>query len=253
VAVVGAGTIATAHLDAYAAQPDAELTAVIDRHPERASRLASRYAIDSTYTSLPQALEDERVQAVSICTANESHAELATAALAAGRHVLIEKPLATSLERALAVQQAALRSGAVVQVGFVRRFSGNVQTLKRFVDAGDLGEIHYARASNLRRAGHPGGWYGARDRSGGGPLIDIGSHVLDLCWYLMGRPTPVTVSGNTYHRLGERSGLGPQRYRATEAASDSSVEDLANARSASPMAPRCCWTPATPCTPRRTG
>lgn len=228
-AVVGAGSIATAHLDAYAAEADAELVAVVDRHPERAAVLAGRYGIPEVYTSLPAALEDERVQAVSVCTANESHAELAVVALSAGRHVLVEKPLATTVPDAVAIQDAARRSGTVVQVGFVRRFSGNVVTLKRFVDAGDLGEIYYGRASNLRRAGHPGGWYGARERSGGGPLIDIGSHVLDLCWYLMGRPEPLTVTGNTYARLGERGGLGPRRYRATDAGSTSSVEDLANA------------------------
>jgi predicted dehydrogenase len=229
VAVVGAGSIATAHLDAYTAQADAEIVAVVDRHPERATALAQRYAAGTVYTSLAEVLEDERVQAVSICTANASHAELAVAALTAGRHVLVEKPLATSVADAVAVQEAARRSAAVVQVGFVRRFSGNVATLKRFVDAGDLGEIYYARASNVRRAGHPGGWYGARDRSGGGPLIDIGSHVLDLCWYLMGRPEPVTVTGNTYARLGERSDLGPRRYRATEPGAGNTVEDLANA------------------------
>jgi predicted dehydrogenase len=229
VAVVGAGSIATAHLDAYARQPDTELVAVVDRHPERAAALASRYGIPSSFGSVAEALLDQRIQALSLCTANESHAELAVAALDGGRHVLVEKPLATSVADAQAVQTAARRSGAVVQVGFVRRFSGNVVTLKRFIDAGDLGEIYYARASNLRRAGHPGGWYGARDRSGGGPLIDIGSHVLDLCWYLMGRPEPVTVSGNTYARLGERAGLGPQRYHAIEQVVESTVEDLANA------------------------
>ena len=229
VAVVGAGSIATAHLDAYAAEPDAEIVAVVDRHPERAAALAVRYGVSAVYASLAEALGDERVQGLSICTANESHAELAVAALTAGRHVLVEKPLATTVPDAVGIRDAARRSGAVVQVGFVRRFSGNVATLKRFVDAGDLGEIYYGRASNLRRAGHPGGWYGALDRSGGGPLIDIGSHVLDLCWYLMGRPEPVTVTGNTYARLGERSGLGPQRYRATDAGRTSSVEDLANA------------------------
>jgi len=226
---VGAGSIASAHLDAYLAQPDAELAAVVDRHPDRAAALADRYGIGATYQSLAEALRDERVQAVSLCTANESHAELAVAALDAGRHVLVEKPLATSVDGAVAVQEAALRSGRLVQVGFVRRFSGNVVTLKRFVDAGELGDIYYARASILRRAGHPGGWYGARERSGGGPLIDIGSHVLDLCWYLMGRPDPVTVSGNAYSRLGERSGLGPRRYRATDVRHPSTVEDLANA------------------------
>ena len=191
--------------------------------------LAARYGIETTYGSLDEALADDRVHALSLCTANASHATLAVTALDAGRHVLVEKPLATTLEAAVTVAAAAARSGTVVQVGFVRRFSGNVRTLKRFVDAGDLGQIYYARASNLRRAGHPGGWYGDRERSGGGPLIDIGSHVLDLCWYLMGRPEPVSVSGNTYAWLGERAGLGPQRYRATEAGPGSTVEDLANA------------------------
>ena len=229
VAVVGAGSIAGTHLDAYAAQPDADLVAVVDRHRDRAERLAAAYGIGGVHTDLDAALADDRVQAVSICTANESHADLAVAALDAGRHVLVEKPLSTSVEGARRVAAAATRNARVVQVGFVRRFSGNVTTLKRFIDAGDLGEVYYARASNLRRAGHPGGWYGAQERSGGGPLIDIGSHVLDLAWYLMGRPEPVTVSANRYARLGERAGVGPARYRATEPGPAGSVEDLANA------------------------
>ncbi|GAA1437876.1 Gfo/Idh/MocA family oxidoreductase [Microlunatus lacustris] len=229
VAVLGAGSIAAAHLDAYRQQPEAEVVAVCDRHPERAGALAARYGVPQVHGSVAALLADDRVEAVSLCTANASHAELAVAVLQAGRHVLVEKPLATTLVDARAVERAAASSGRVAQVGFVRRFSGNVVALKRFVDAGDLGEIYYARATNLRRAGHPGGWYGDRDRSGGGPLIDIGSHVLDLAWYLMGRPAPVTVSGNTYSRLGERPGVGPQRYRATDTGRDSSVEDLANA------------------------
>ncbi len=229
VAVVGAGTIAADHLRAYAAEPDAEVVLVCDRHPERAAALAARFGVERSCSSPTEALADEGVAAVSICTANDSHADLTVAALQAGRHVLVEKPLATTLADALRVRAAARASGGVVQVGFVRRFSGNVATLRRFVEAGELGEIYYARASNLRRAGHPGGWYGDRTRSGGGPLIDIGSHVLDLCWYLMGRPEPVSVSGNTYARLGPRTGVGPSRYRASEQDAASSVEDLANA------------------------
>nr|WP_294695009.1 Gfo/Idh/MocA family oxidoreductase [uncultured Friedmanniella sp.] len=229
VAVVGAGAIASAHLDAYRREPLAQVVAVCDRHPERAAGLAERYGVPEVHATVADLLADDRVEAVSLCTANASHAELAVAVLEAGRHVLVEKPLATSLADAVAVERAATATGRVAQVGFVRRFSGNVVALKRFVDAGDLGEVYYARATNLRRAGHPGGWYGDRERSGGGPLIDIGSHVLDLCWYLMGRPEPTTVTGNTYARLGERPGVGPRRYRATEAGRASSVEDLANA------------------------
>ena len=229
VAVVGAGGIATAHLDAYAATPGVVVRAVVDRHPERAQRLAARYGVAAVHTSLTEALADPQVGAVSICTDTASHADLAVEALEAGRHVLVEKPLSAALPDALRVEAAARRSGRVVQVGLVRRFSGNVRTLRRFVDAGDLGEIYYARAANLRRAGHPGGWYGDPARSGGGPLVDIGTHVLDLCWYLMGRPEPVTVSGNTYRRLGERGHVDLARYRAVDAGAPDQVEDLANA------------------------
>ncbi|WP_375432780.1 Gfo/Idh/MocA family protein [uncultured Friedmanniella sp.] len=229
VAVVGAGTIAADHLRAYAAEPDAQVIGVGDRHLERARALAAAYGIEQVYGSLAEVLADDRVRAVSICTANTSHAELAVAALDAGRHLLVEKPLATTLADALDIQVAADRSGSVVQVGFVRRFSGNVRTLKRFIDAGDLGDLYYGRATNLRRAGHPGGWYGDPTRSGGGPLMDIGSHVLDLCWYLMGRPEPVTVSANRYARLGPRPGVGPRRYTARDSGVPSEVEDLANA------------------------
>lgn len=128
---------------------------VCDRHPGRAAALAARLGIERSGGSPAQALADDRVGAVSICTANVSHAELALAALEAGRHVLIEKPLATTLADALRVRAATAASGGVVQVGFVRRFSGNVATLRRFVEAGELGDIYDARASNLRRAGHP--------------------------------------------------------------------------------------------------
>ncbi|GJM84009.1 hypothetical protein HMSSN139_65050 [Paenibacillus sp. HMSSN-139] len=86
------------------------------------------------------------------------------------------------------MQQAVERTGNLLQVGYVRRHASNIAVLKKFIDAGDLGEIYYAKASLLRRLGNPGGWFADKSRSGGGPLIDIGVHAIDLCWYLMGRP-----------------------------------------------------------------
>jgi predicted dehydrogenase len=77
--------------------------------------------------------------------------------------------------------------------------------LKRFIDTGELGDIYYAKASCLRRLGNPGGWFADKERSGGGPLIDLGVHAIDLCWYLMGRPKVKTISGNTYAKLGNRA------------------------------------------------
>src|SRR5699024_10657309 len=105
------------------------------------------------------------------------------------------------------------------------------QLLKKFIDEGDLGEIYYAKASNLRRLGNPGGWFSDISKSGGGPLIDIGVHIIDLTWYLMGKPRPVSVSGNTYNKLGNRSHIeNLSFYQAADYDPTlNDVEDLTNA------------------------
>lgn len=231
IGVIGAGGIAAIHLQSYAANPAVELVAVHDRHSERAQARADRFGAAHAYQSLDELLGDPAVDAVSICTGNDSHAELAIAALDAGKNVLIEKPLGRTVREAEAIAQAVDRSGKSLQVGFVRRFSANAKLLKTFITAGELGDIYYAKASYLRRVGNPGGWFADSSRSGGGPLIDIGVHVLDLAWYMMGAPKPITVSGNTYARLGNRANItNLQRWNVPDydpARND--VEDLANA------------------------
>lgn len=156
---------------------------------------------------------------------------MAIAALEAGKHVLIEKPLSVTVEESLQIEQAVHRSGKILQVGYVRRHSTAVQIVKEMVDKGTFGEIYYAKASCLRRAGNPGGWFTDKARSGGGPLIDLGVHMLDLLWYLMGRPRPLTVSGNTYEKLGDRHHIQHlSSYRAIDGKiNESTVEDMANA------------------------
>lgn len=231
IGVIGAGSISAMHLQSYAANPDVELVAVYDRNVERAEERAAKYGVARAYATLEELLADPKVDAVSICTWNNSHAELAIAALEAGKHVLVEKPLSKTMQEAEAIAAAVERTGKLLQVGFVRRFSANAKLLRQFVDAGDLGEVYYAKASNIRRIGNPGGWFADVERSGGGPLIDIGVHVLDLCWYMMGSPKPVTVSGNTYSRLGNRANVtNLERYIVSDYDPDKSdVEDLANA------------------------
>ena len=145
--------------------------------------------------------------------------------------MLVEKPIARTLAEAEEIQRTVEASDRVVQVGFVRRHSPNCQVLKSFIDAGELGEVYYAKASCLRRVGNPGGWFADKEISGGGPLLDIGIHVLDLCWYLMGSPKVVSVSGNTYDKLGSRGNVTTMpRYKAADYdPSKNTVEDLANA------------------------
>jgi predicted dehydrogenase len=231
IAVIGLGSISDLHLMSYQQNPDAEIYAVCDINEERARKKGKEFGAEKVYFNYHEALADHSIDAVSICTWNKSHAEISIAALEAGKHVLVEKPLSRTVEEALLIQEAVKRSGKILQVGFVRRYDKNVQMLRAFADNGDFGEIYYAKASTIRRLGNPGGWFADIERSGGGPLIDIGVHVIDLCWYMMGRPKVKSVSGNTYRKLGNRANIqNLSFYKAADYDPDqNSVEDLANA------------------------
>lgn len=231
VGVIGAGSISDMHLQSYVKNSRAFLYAICDLNKERAREKAEKYQVQKVFTDYREMLADEKLDAVSICTWNNSHAEIAVSALNAGKHVLVEKPLCKTIEEAVKIKEAADCSGKVLQVGFVRRYASNTNILKKFIDAGELGEIYYAKATCLRRLGNPGGWFADKERSGGGPLIDLGVHVIDLCWYLMGKPKVKSVSGNTYSKLGNRSHIRHLSfYKASDYDPDyNSVEDLANA------------------------
>ncbi|CAH1220032.1 Gfo/Idh/MocA family oxidoreductase [Paenibacillus sp. JJ-223] len=231
VAVIGAGSISDCHLQAYADNPDVEIYAICDLNEERAREMAKKYGASRVFTDYRDLLAMPEIDSVSICTWNNSHAEISIAALDAGKNVLCEKPLCQTVEEALAVEQAVKRSGKLLQVGFVRRYSDNAQILKQFIEAGELGDIYYAKASCLRRLGNPGGWFSDRERSGGGPLIDIGVHIIDICWYLMGKPKVKSVSANVSNILGNRAHIrNLSFYKAADYdASKNNVEDMANA------------------------
>ncbi|TVY08975.1 Gfo/Idh/MocA family protein [Paenibacillus cremeus] len=231
IGVIGAGSIAGLHLQSYQKNSDAELYAISDANADRAREKAEKYGIPHVYEDYHELLADLEIIAVSICTWNNSHAEIAIKALRAGKHVLVEKPLSRTVAEAEQIQAAVRETGNILQVGFVRRYDTNAQLIRRFIDNGELGDIYYAKASCLRRLGNPGGWFADVNRSGGGPLIDIGVHVIDLCWYLMGRPKVVSVSGNTYKKLGNRANVqNLSFYKAADYdASYNSVEDMANA------------------------
>ena len=194
IGMIGGGSIAALHLASYDRNPRAELVAVADVNADRARAVADHWGAPRAYADAAELLADPDIDAVSICTWNNTHGPLAVAAIQAGKHVLVEKPISRTYREAVAVQEAAEASDRVVQVGFVRRHSGNCRVLKSFVDAGELGEVYYAKASAIRRVGNPGGWFADRAIAGGGPLIDVGVHVIDLAWYLMGAPRAVAVS-----------------------------------------------------------
>lgn len=231
IGVIGVGSISEHHIKSYLNNKEVVLHAFCDSNEARVKQKAEKHGVPNTYTDYRDLLADPEIDAVSICTWNNSHAPISIAALDAGKHVLVEKPLCKTVEEAYQVQEAVKRSGKVLQVGFVRRFGTNTEVLKTFLDNGDLGEIYYAKATCIRRLGNPGGWFSDVERSGGGPLIDLGVHFIDLCWYLMGKPKVKTISGSTFQRLGNRSNVRNLNfYKASDYnAEHNDVEDLASA------------------------
>ncbi|MGH2942786.1 MAG: Gfo/Idh/MocA family protein [Solirubrobacteraceae bacterium] len=211
VGVIGCGEITvTRHLPAYLeCAPRVEVVAVADVRSDRAERCAGMFGVARSYGSSAEMLADAELDAVSICVPNRYHAEAAIAAMEAGCHVLCEKPPATSVAEAQRMAVAARRTGVFLRFGFQYRHQAEVQTLKRFIDGGELGEVYAARAHALRRRGIPA-WVEFADQAvqGGGPLIDIGVHVLDTALYLMGYPEPAVVLGSTHLRIGNRDGIG---------------------------------------------
>ena len=210
VGVVGCGQIArSAHLPGFVRHQDAEIVAVADTDGGRAERCSREFGVPNSYDSFEEMLVEADLDALGVCVPNKFHAPYAVAALERGVHVLCEKPPAMTGDEASAMAEAAERSGRVLTFGFHYRWAAGAQTVKRFVDARDLGAIHAARAVALRRRGIPGwGAFNDRDLQGGGPLMDIGIHVLDLALWLMGYPLPQAVLATTHRGIGSREGVG---------------------------------------------
>jgi predicted dehydrogenase len=232
IGIIGAGNISEAHIKGYIECKDAQITAICDINEDRASQKAEKYGIKNIYTDYKELLKSSGVDAVSICTWNNTHAPIAIDALAAGKNVLCEKPMAINAEQALEMQKAQKESGKLLMIGFVRRFGNDCAILKDFIESGDLGDIYYAKANYIRRNGNPGGWFSDKQKSGGGPLIDLGVHVLDLVRYLAGSPKPVSVYAVAFDPLGNREHIKiPKGYVSSDYVSGEvcDVEDMAAA------------------------
>lgn len=234
VAIIGTGGIANEHINAYLKNPNVELYAFCDINEKQLRKMADQYGITRTYTDKDVMLRElPEIDAVSVCTWNSQHAPCTIAALNAGCHVICEKPMATNAQEAREMKAAAEKNAKLLMVGFVRRFGNDCTILKDFIDNGYFGDIYYGKATYLRRDGSPGGWFGDKSRSAGGPLIDLGVHVIDLTRYLIGNPKPVSVYGATFYKLANRPDLkGKNLGYVSTGASDHDifdVEDLATA------------------------
>lgn len=232
IAIIGTGSISESHIAAYLKNDKVELYAFCDLDEKRLSYMAKKYNITRTFTDMNEMLLLKEIDAVSVCTWNSAHAACTIAALNAGKDVICEKPMSISEEDAKTMKEAAERNNKLLMIGFVRRYGNDCKILKEFIDTDYLGEIYYAKATYLRRKGNPGGWFGDKSRSGGGPLIDLGVHVIDLVRYLLGNPKPISVYGATFHKLADRKNIKGKKFYQSASASEHDicdVEDLATA------------------------
>ena len=232
VGVIGLGWAGQRHLEAYDALPGARVVALAGLEEAVREELAAQHGIERQVARWEELLDLDDLDAVSVAVPTFLHAPIAIAALERGMHVLCEKPIARNGEEADAMVAAARAAGRVLDVAFNHRQRGDIQQLKAAIDAGRLGRPYYAKAWWLRRTGIPtlGSWFTQSELAGGGPLVDIGIHVLDYALFLLGNPDVRAVSASTYDLLATAGfGSSPDANKTgATGARKFDVEDLAS-------------------------
>lgn len=214
IGVVGAGNIATnAHMPAYAECDNIEVVAICDLDLDRAKAAAEKFNIPAYFASVEDMLANVELDAVDICTWNNGHAPVCIAAAKAGKHVVCEKPMAMNLADAKAMEAAVNEAGVTFMLAVPGRFNTQNMYVREMLEAGELGDVYYAKVANVRRRGTPSGWFTDKKTSGGGPVIDIGVHSIDAAWYLMGNPKPTRVSAQVFAPHGDYQTKGVGRWQ----------------------------------------
>jgi predicted dehydrogenase len=236
VAVIGLGWAGQQHMAAYAEAADVDLMALAGMEPAQLVQLGDRYGVppDHRFGDWRELLDQIELDVISVAAPTTLHEPIAVAALNAGVHVLSEKPIAQNAPTARRMVEAAERNDRVLDVVFNHRRRGDVQALKKIIDAGLLGEIYYAKAGWLRREGIPGlgSWFTRRAVAGGGPLMDIGVHMLDMTLHLLGEPLVRAATAATYAEFGPRgrgSSAETTMRKSGVEEGDFDVEDLSTA------------------------
>lgn len=205
VAVIGCGGIANGkHMPSLAKLDTVEMVAFCDIIEEKAKKACEQFGAKDAkyYTEYKEVLKDKSIDVIHVCTPNKSHSFITIDALEAGKHVMCEKPMAKTSIEAKAMVEAAKRTGMKLTIGYQNRFRGDSQYLHSICERGDLGEVYYAKAHAIRRRAVPTwGVFLNEEEQGGGPLIDIGTHALDLTLWMMNNYKPKAVLGTAYHKL----------------------------------------------------
>jgi len=219
IGVVGLG-MGKNHVKGFKEHPAAEVVAAVDTNPERLAEQCKEFGIEG-YPSLEAMLQKHKLDIISIVTPNKFHKELTIYALEHGCHVLCEKPMAMNAAEAETMLQAARKADRQLGINFSYRFQPQSFAMKRLMESGELGNIYFARSVWHRRRGMPGfgGWFGQKELSGGGPLIDLGVHRLDFALWLMDYPEPEWIMAGSYNHIA--SAIADREKKAFD------VEDLA--------------------------
>lgn len=227
--VIGCGGIANGkHMPAEKNNPRAEMVAFCDIIVERAEKAKKDYGTEESkvYEDYRELLKDQTIDAVLVLTHNAAHCQITVDALNAGKHVLCEKPMATSYEEACKMIDAAKKNNKVLTIGYQNRWRKDSRYMKKQAEKGVFGEIYYAEAIAIRRRGVPTwGVFIDEEKQGGGPLIDIGTHALDLTLHMMNNYEPAYCVGKTFHKLNKTTETGnlwgdwdTERFTAEDAA-----------------------------------
>lgn len=205
VAFIGCGGISATHIAAYKKMPDVEIVGGCDIKPDRLTWFTEQTGCNAVFEKWDDLLKNVECDAIDVCTPNGVHAPAAIAASKAGRHVITEKPMAMTPKECEKMIAAAKDAKKKLVVGFQYRYHPNTEALVRARDEGQFGKIMFVKCQALRRRGIPNwGVFGRKELQGGGPMIDIGVHVIEMAHYFLGSPKPIAASGNTWTYLGNK-------------------------------------------------
>lgn len=208
IGIIGCGGIANGkHMPNLAKIKEVEMVAFCDIEIEKAKEASKKFGIKEAkvYSDYKELLKDKSIDVVHVCTPNRSHSFITVDVLEAGKHVMCEKPMAKTVEDAKKMLEAAKRTGKKLTIGYQNRFRGDSRYLKEICDKGELGDIYFAKAHAIRRRAVPTwGVFLNEYEQGGGPLIDIGTHALDLTLWMLNNYKPKYVVGNVYHKLSSK-------------------------------------------------
>ena len=195
--IIGTGWIAEAHVEELKRMPDVEIVAGADLIPGKAEKFFKHYGVEGVhlYPDHKSMIDNEKLDAVCVCTYNVTHKECAVYALEHGLHVMLEKPMCVTTEEALEIIAAEKKSGKILSIGFQPRMDANMQKIKEIVQSGELGKVYYIQTGGGRRRGIPCSTFIEKKTAGIGAMGDIGCYSLDMVLNAIGYPKPLTVTG----------------------------------------------------------